>query len=315
MTKGLSVVIPIYNEESNIMELYSRLTQVIKYLKVEYDIIFVDDGSKDNSFNIIKEISKSDKRVRAIRFRKNYGQTAALTAGFNYASYETVVTMDGDLQNDPADIPRMIQKLNHGYDLVCGWRHQRKDPLFTKKIPSLLASFIRRRMGKDIIHDSGCTLKAFNKKSIKRLNLIGETHRFIPLILQKEGYKITEIKVQHHERKKGKTKYGVKRLWRGFFDMLSILFWYKYSTKPLHFFGGLGLSLILASILSIIYILIRVFLVLHIKLVVSPLLLASVMGIIIGMQLILFGFLGELQVKTYYSQNKEKNYEIEEIIN
>ena len=295
----LSIVIPVYNEKPNIIPLCGAIYDALND-KYYYEIIFVDDGSTDGTKELIHQIMlDSDYDIfRAVMFKANKGQTAAMMAGYKIARAPIVITMDGDLQNDPHDIPALIAKLKEGdgYDLVCGWRADRKDPL-SKKIPSAIASLVRNLIAKDVVHDSGCTLKAFNKTEIHELNLYGENHRFIPLILSKEGYRVTEIKVAHHPRTKGKTKYGIKRLWRGLFDMMAIMFWYKYAKKPLHFFGGIGALLIAVSLILIAYILIMDIFIVHTKLVVSPLLLASVMGIIIGIQLILFGFLGELIIR------------------
>ena len=294
----LSIVIPIYNEEENIIPLIEIIDKVLDK-KYYYEIIFVDDGSTDKTKELLQNImlDAEEDRLKVLHFKINKGQTKAIMEGYNLAKAPIVVTMDGDLQNDPRDIPILLSKLSENYDLVCGWRADRKDTV-SKKLLSFGSRLISKILGGNVVHDSGCTLKAFNKLQIPKLNLFGESHRFIPLILKNEGYNITEVKVKHHKRAYGKTKYGIKRLWRGFFDMLAILFWYKYSTKPLHFFGGIGMSMILLSIAIFSFMLIRIYLFLHTQMTVGPLLLLVAMIAIMGLQLILFGFLGELQVRT-----------------
>jgi len=292
----LSIIIPVYNEEENIFHLINSINSAL-HNKKHYEIIFVNDGSTDKTQQFIRDVMFQFNNVSCINHRNNKGQTASIMDGYNLAKAPIVITMDGDLQNDPYDIPNLINKLEEGYDLVCGWRADRKDNIL-KKLFSFSSRIVSKLLGGNVVHDSGCTLKAFNKLSIPKLNLFGESHRFVPLILKNEGYNITEIKVKHHKRAYGKTKYGIKRLWRGFFDMIAILFWYKYSTRPLHFFGGVGSLMILSSIAIFMFILIRVYVFLHTQMTVGPMLLLITMIAIMGLQLILFGLLGELQVRT-----------------
>ena len=308
----ISIVIPIYNEEGNIRILTEKIKETLNPITKDYEIVFVDDGSRDQSYNILKELAKKDKKIKVVKFIKNFGQTAALTSGFRAAKGDIIISMDGDLQNDPSDIPRMIEGINRGYDVVCGWRHNRKDPSLTKKVPSLLASKIRRFAG-DKTHDSGCTLKAYKKKAVNDLKLFGETHRFIPLILRSQGFKIAEIKVKHHPRKFGQTKYGMKRLWRGFFDLVGLLIWQKYATKPLHLFGPIGLISITASFITLVYVFISTFIIVKTKLEVGPLLLFSVLLFLGGLQIFMIGVIAEMQTKLYYSD--KETYEIENRIN
>lgn len=303
----LSVIIPVYNEEGNVQPLYLGIKKALDNIYLnQYEVIFVDDGSRDNTFKVLTEINKKDSNVKIIRHRANFGQTAGLSTGFRYAKGEVIITMDGDCQNDPADIPKLLEKLAQGYDLVCGWRYNRKDSYLTKKVPSLIANLIRKAMIKDPVHDSGCSLKAFNGNVIKNIPLMSDAHRFLPAILKLEGYKVSEIKVKHHPRNAGQTKYGFTRLFKGLFDLMTLMFWYRYSKRPLHLFGGIGLFFIFAAIGIFMYILIKVYVILKIKMIISPLLLLIAILILVGLQFILFGFLGEMQAKAYYTANKPK---------
>lgn len=303
----LSVIIPVYNEEDNIVILYNQLIKVIN--NYDYEIIFIDDGSKDNTFKNLESLNKKNSKVRVIRFRKNFGQTAALSAGFDSAKGDVIVTMDGDLQNDPNDIPLLINNLKY-YDVVSGWRYNRKDPLFTKKIPSKFSNWIFRKLIGLNIHDSGCSLKAYKKETLDGIKLYGEMHRFIPALIALNGYKIGEVKVKHHERKYGKTKYNFKRLLKGFLDLLYIKFWATYSTRPLHFFGLLGFLQYFLAVLIFIEQIIKAFYVGDLNL--GPLLMLGVLFIVTGTLFIIFGFLGEILIRSYYKD--EKSYSIEKIL-
>jgi glycosyltransferase involved in cell wall biosynthesis len=300
----LSVIIPIYNEERNIPILYRELKNVLENLKKKYEIIFINDGSTDMSEKILNNLK--DKHVRVIHFRKNFGQTAALDAGFKNAKGKIIITMDGDLQNDPRDIPRLIKKLEEGYDVVSGWRYKRRDSL-SKIIMSKGADLLRKIIFKDNIHDSGCTLKAYRKEAVKNIDLYGEMHRFIPAILSWKGYKITEIKVRHRKRVYEKSKYGIKRALKGFLDMLLIKFWMDFSTRPIHLFGGLGflcgiLGLILGIYLTILKLIYKE------SIMNRPLLLLSVLLILVGLILLIFGLLADILIKIYYKN--EESYVI-----
>lgn len=308
----ISVVIPIFNEEENIRILHSKVAEVMKRLRKEYELIFVDDGSTDSSFKVLGDIHKKDKRVKVVRFRKNFGQTYALNAGFNEAQGKVIVTMDSDLQNDPEDIPRLLEKIKEGYDCVSGWRFNRKDPL-SKKILSRFASLLRRRITKDEIHDAGCTLKAYKHECFENLELYGEMHRNIPTLLRWQGFKIGEIKVRHHARVHGKTKYGLMRVFRGFLDLINSKLLMDYSTKPLHLFAKLGTFLLIIASLIVGY---KLFQLLYfgIPLDLGPLLMVAVLFVIIAIQFFVMGFLGEIQVRTYYEKTGRKIYSIEKIL-
>ncbi len=302
----LSVVIPVYNEEKNISILHSQIKEAIN--KYNHEIIFVDDGSTDNTFNNLNKIN--DKTLKIIKLRKNFGQTAALSAGFREAKGEIIVQMDGDLQNDPRDIPKLLSKMD-GYDMVSGWRYGRKDPL-SKKFLSKIANSVRRALIHEPIHDSGCSLKAYKRECFDDIDLYGDMHRYIPALLGWKGFKIGEVKVNHRPRKHGKTKYNCSRLIRGFLDLLNILFWRKYSNRPLHIFGGMGLLLAFAGFL-VLGVLIVMRLMGLISLVRSTLPLLSILLIIIGIQFFISGLLADISIKNYYNNGK-KTYSIERIV-
>ena len=309
----ISVIVPAYNEEQNIPILTTQLTEVLGSLGREYEILFIDDGSRDSTFNVLKALCSSDKRIRAIRFRRNYGQTAALAAGFRNAKGRIIVTIDADLQNDPRDIPPLLAKLNEGYDAVSGWRLRRRDGP-SKVIFSRIASWMRRAIMGETLHDLGCTLKVYRRDCVQELLLYGEMHRFIPTLLRWQGYSVGELVVQHHKRMYGKTKYKLDRVVKGFFDLVSAKFWNDFSTRPFHFFALIGLLAIFLGGLSIIIPLFYNLFVLG-KVSVGVWLLPGGILFLSGIQFVLFGFLSEMLVKDYYSQNREEIYKIRERIN
>ncbi len=307
----ISVVIPAYNEEENLPVLYAQLKRTLDRLRKSYEIIFVDDGSTDSSFKVLEAISKRDKKVRVIKFRKNFGQTAAIDAGFKESKGKVIVVMDSDLQNDPSDIPRLLEKLDEGYDAVSGWRYERKDP-FGKKIVSLISNSIRRLITNDRIHDSGCSLKAYKRECIQNIDLYGEMHRYMTAMLSWKGFKIGEIKVQHHERKFGRTKYGIWRIFKGLLDLLVVKFWMQYSARPIHLFGAFGLlSFFFGSLIGLYLVIGKIFY--GLALANRPLLLLAVLLVILGVQFILFGVLADIMIKVYY-KNGKKPYTIEKKI-
>jgi len=308
----VSIVIPVLNESGSLPELYSKLKGSMDKLKKKYEIIFIDDGSADNSFEILKEIHLKDSRVKVIKFRKNFGQTVAISAGFDHAKGNVIVTMDSDLQNDPGDISKLLQKMDEGFDVVSGWRADRKDP-FTKKIPSMISNFLARHLTSVKIHDFGCTLKAYKREVLNELELYGETHRYIPALVAWKGFKIGEIKVKHYPRKHGKTKYGWKRFIKGILDLILVTFWQRYSTRPIYVFGGLGLLLaLLGAFLSGYLGFKRIFF--GYPLSDRPALLLAVLTIIIGIQFIATGVLADIMLKVYYGQGLKKNYSIEKTL-
>lgn len=310
----VSVVIPAYNEEENLPVLYERLRTVLEKLEGDYEIIFVDDGSTDGSFDVLRDLARRDERVKVIRFRRNYGQTAAMYAGFEHATGEVIVTMDADLQNDPEDIPRLLKKLEEGYDIVSGWRKDRKDPFLSRRLPSKIANWIISKVTGVELHDYGCTLKAYRSEIAKRYRLYGDMHRFLPALARRFGAKITEIPVRHHPRLYGRSKYGIGRTVRVILDIFLVKFLNEYITKPLYVFGGIGFLLLGVGILIEIYLtLLKVFTGADIG--GRPLLILGVLLILAGIQLLSTGIIAELIVRTYYESRGEKPYVIEEKLN
>jgi glycosyltransferase involved in cell wall biosynthesis len=242
---AMSIVVPVYNEEESVLPLFQRIENACKPLDKPYEIIFVDDGSRDRTFDILEGVHKLDSRVKVIRFRKNFGQTAAMAAGFQYARGEVIISMDGDLQNDPVDIPRLLAKLEDGYDVVCGWRKDRKDKLISRKIPSKIANWLIGKITGVPIHDNGCSLKAYRAEVIKRVALYSELHRFIPAMSTLAGACVAEIVVQHHARQFGRSKYGISRAWRVFLDLFIVKMLTSFAARPSLWFGLLSLPLLL----------------------------------------------------------------------
>lgn len=308
----LSVVIPTYNEEGNVVQLHDELSNVLGGIGVDSEIIFVDDGSSDGTFQKLQALHEKDNRVKVIRFRKNFGQSAAMAVGFEHACSEVVITLDADLQNDPSDIPLLIQELNNGYDVVCGWRHDRNDSI-PKRVFSKLSNWLRRRLTGESGHDSGCSLRAYKNGCFNDLELYGEMHRYIPALLSWKGYKVSEVKVAHRPRIHGKTKYGWQRLIKGFLDLLLVIFWQRYSLRPIHIFGGIGLLLALAGFLGGIY-LITERVLFNAPLADRPVFLLALIAILIGTQFVGFGVLADIMTRVYYGQGGRKNYVIEEVI-
>ena len=302
----ISIIAPVKNEEQNLELLKEKLSKVMNRTKYDYEIILVDDGSTDNSVKVMEELAKKDQRLRPVILQKWYGQTAAMDAGIKEAKGEVIVFIDADLQNDPKDIPKLLAKLNEGYDVVAGWRWQRKDPFF-KRIISKFANFLRRKLIKEEIHDSGCTLKAIKKKCFEGMDLYGEMHRYIPAFLRTKGYKITEIKTKHHARKKGKTKYGGKRIIKGFLDLIMIYYWTNYASRPMHSFGTVGLINFLLGFIIGAYLLVWKFYYGG-NLAQRPLLMLVVLLIIIGIQFIIFGIIAEILMRIYYKTHKQTYY-------
>lgn len=294
----LSIVIPTYNEVENVGRLYNELVPALKKLKHAYEIIYVDDGSSDGTRQKLRELNTKDKDVKVLFHRRNFGQTAAMDTGFKYAHGDVIITLDADLQNDPADIPKLLAKMNEGYDVVSGWRKNRKDPI-SKKLFSKFAGFMRRSLTREKIHDSGCTLKAYRKECFQGLDLYGEMHRYIPAILTWRGYRVGEVVVNHRPRQFGKTKYGFRRLFRGFLDLLVVKFWMQYSSRPIHLFGGLGLWCFGLGFLSGLYLLFRKFFY-NEAIANRPLLMLVVLLLILGVQFFGMGVMTDALTKIYY---------------
>jgi glycosyltransferase involved in cell wall biosynthesis len=314
MTPELSIVIPVHNESPNVKQLYAELTETLEADGRSYEVIVIDDGSTDETFEELARLQTRDARLRVIRFRRNFGQTAAFAAGFAYARGRLVVTMDGDLQNDPADIPRMAALADHEYDVVCGWRKNRKDTFVTRRIPSMIANkLISWATGVDL-HDYGCSLKVFRSEVVKPLRLYGEMHRFLPAIASQIGVRITEVVVNHRRRGAGASKYGLSRTIRVILDLVTVKFLLSYSTRPLQIFGLIGLGAATAGGLITAYLG-------YVRLIAlqpiaerTPLLLVGVLLVFIGVQLVTFGLLAELLARTYYESQNKPVYVIKEIL-
>lgn len=309
----LSIVIPVLNEAGNLDPLYSQLIDVLTKTDKAYEIIFVDDGSTDSSFENLKKLQKQDDRIQVIRFRRNFGQSAAFSAGFDYASGDVIVTMDADLQNDPRDVPKLLNKLEDGYDLVSGWRINRRDGYLTRRLPSRIANFIISIITEVKLHDYGCSLKAYRREVAKNIKLYGELHRFIPALASWMGIRVGEIPVNHAPRRSGKSKYGIMRAVRVLLDLVTVKFLLGYSTRPIQIFGLLGVisllsGLIVGSYLSILKIFFG-----H-PLRDRPLLLLCILLVIFGVQLIAMGLLGELVVRSYYESQNKPTYVVKEIL-
>lgn len=307
-SKQLSVVVPCFNEEGNVHKLHQEIADVCHKHQYEFEIIFIDDGSTDNTWAEIQKLEP----VMGIRFRKNFGQTSAFDAGIKKAKYPYIVTMDGDLQNDPADIPRLIEALEvQKKDVISGWRKKRRDT-FLKRFVSLVARFLRRFMINDGIHDSGCSLKIYKKECFKGISLYGEMHRFIPALLKIKGFKIGEIQVNHRPRIAGKTKYNWKRSIKGFLDMISIWFWNKYAVRPLHLLGGLGffafVFAILTTTIGIVFYINRITLFRNLLPVLSAFL------YLFGLQLFVSGLMADMLAKSYFETTKDVPYVVLENI-
>lgn len=313
MSVDLSIVIPIFNEEESIEPLCNSIMEVTKSMGLSLEIIFVNDGSQDRSFEILCGLHQKDPRVKVVDFRRNFGQTAAMAAGFHIAKGRLIVSMDGDLQNDARDIPRLLSKLEEGYDLVSGWRKERKEALFRRRFPSWMANWLIGRITGVRLHDYGCTLKAYRAEIIKEIGLYGEMHRFIPALASWMGARIAEIPVTHHARRFGKTKYGLGRTVRVILDLITVKFLMTYSTRPLHFFGIPGLlSLFLGILISLYLTILKLFF--HEQLSERPLILFGVLLIFIGIQFISMGILAEIQTRTYHEAQGKPTYAIREIL-
>lgn len=309
----LSIVIPIYNEEENIAPLFNELNKVLPALGKTYEILAIDDGSKDNSFYELKKQLATTPQLKIIRFRRNFGQTAAISAGFDHAEGKITITLDADLQNDPKDIPLLLAKLEEGYDIVSGWRKNRKEPFFSRRLPSIVANKLISILTGVHLHDYGCTLKAYRSEVVKNLNLYGEMHRFIPALASEYGASITEVVVHHQPRQFGKSKYGISRTFKVLLDLLTLKFLLGYFTKPIRLFGGVGLLTFLIGFIISAYLSYER-LVLKLSIANRPLLLLAVLLMFLGMQFISIGLLAEIIIRTYHKIQKEPIYKIKEIV-
>jgi glycosyltransferase involved in cell wall biosynthesis len=307
----ISVFLPVFNEEPNLLPLHAKLDEALKALGRSAEIVYVDDGSSDGSLKILRQIAQLDPRVRVVALRRNYGQTAAMAAGIDAARGKVLIPMDADLQNDPADIARLLDKLDEGYDVVSGWRKNRKDKMVTRKIPSMLANRLISWIGGVPLHDYGCSLKAYRRESLEDVRLYGEMHRFIPIYAAWAGARVTEIPVEHHARTMGKSKYGLSRTLKVVFDLVTIKFMASYQTKPIYVFGSFGLLAFAVSLLSGLYAVILK--VIHkATFIQTPLPILSVVMFAVGVQLLLMGLLAEMLVRTYHESQAKSIYAVRE---
>jgi glycosyltransferase involved in cell wall biosynthesis len=312
MTPDLSVVIPIRNESENIPRLYEELTASLERFGRSYELLIIEDGSTDSSFELLAEFQARDPRLRVIRFRRNFGQTAAFAAGFAMARGRYIVTSDGDLQNDPADIPSMVERLERGCDIVCGWRKDRKDPFMSRRLPSIIANRIISLSTGVALHDYGCSLKVFRAEIVKPLKLYGEMHRFLPALASEMGVEIDEVVVNHRARVHGRSKYGISRTVRVILDLLTVKFLLSYSTRPLQIFGLVGLTMGLAGAAVTGWLSVQRLLGYQ-AIGNRPLLLFGILLIFTGLQLITLGLLAELQARTYHESQNKPTYAIREV--
>ncbi|MFH1282770.1 MAG: glycosyltransferase family 2 protein [bacterium] len=311
--ENLSIVIPTYNEAGNTHLLWEKITDVMRKNSFTYEIIFVDDGSSDLTFGTLQELSKKDKHIKVIRLARNFGQTAALSAGFDNAQNELIITLDADLQNDPEDIPLLISELRKGFDVVSGWRKNRQDNLL-RRIPSFFGNLIISKVTGVSLKDYGCTLKVYKRIFIEKLGLYGEMHRFLPAYLFLLGAKITEMPVNHHSRGWGKSKYGIGRTFKVLLDLFTAKFFVSYLTKPIYIFGGTGLVVLFLGILVGMFVLYQKYF-LHIWVHRNPLLLLAMFLGILGIQFIAMGLIAEIVMRSYFESKGERPYMISEKIN
>lgn len=311
----LSVVIPVYNEEESLAALYDALRNALDALPHDWEAVLVDDGSRDGSFGILTALAARDpQHIRIVGLRRNFGQTAAIAAGIDHAQGDVVVLMDADLQNDPADIPLMLAKLDEGYDLVSGWRIKRQDTFITRTLPSRMANGLISWVTGVHLHDYGCTLKAYRREVITGFRLYGEMHRFIPVYASAVGAKIFEMQVRHHPRRFGKTKYGLERTLKVLLDLMTVKFLVSFFQKPIYLFGGMGMALIIPSIFILLFLMLRrVFF--EVPVLTSPFFLMSAMFIIMGFQSILMGLIAELLVRTYHESQQKPTYVVRQTLN
>jgi glycosyltransferase involved in cell wall biosynthesis len=311
----LSLVIPVFNEEENLPLLFESIQKTLKPIKKSWEVVFVDDGSLDKSLDILKSLAKKNpKYIRVVAFRRNFGQTAAISAGIDFAQGETIVLLDADLQNDPADIPRLLAKLDEGYDLVSGWRKDRKDNQLTRTVPSNIANWIISQVTGVHLHDFGCTLKAYHREALAGFRLYGEMHRFIPVFAHSVGARITEMPVSHHPRKFGRANYGLERTLKVLLDLFTVKFLLEYSHKPIRLFGGAGMGLSFIGAVVLFYLFVRrIFF--TISVFGSPLFIIGVMFFILGVQSILLGLIAELLARTYHESQAKPTYTVRETFN
>jgi glycosyltransferase involved in cell wall biosynthesis len=309
---ALSVVLPVLNEEENLEPLHARVTETLKRLNREYEVVYVDDGSTDGSWNVLSRLAASDAHVRLVRLRKNFGQTSALAAGLAHSRYPVLITLDADLQNDPADIPRMLAKLADGYDVVSGWRRDRQDRWLTRRLPSQIANFLIRLVSGVRLHDFGCTLKAYRREVLHDMHLYGEMHRFLPVLAAWVGARIAELEVGHHPRVHGTSKYGLVRTYKVIVDLITLKFIGDFSTRPNYVFGTFGLTSLLCGFLSFLVVAYRALVLHHLE--ATPLVFFMVVFILTGIISMFLGFLAEIVIRGFYETQRKRTYFVRETV-
>lgn len=311
---SISVVIPIFNEEENVSRLYDALQEVMPELGRPYELVLVDDGSTDSTPQKLQELSERDPHVKVVQFRRNYGQTAAMSAGIDHASGEIIITMDADLQNDPADIPVLLAKIDEGYDLVHGWRKDRQDALVSRKVPSRIANRLISRVTGVPVHDLGCTLKAIRSDIARELELFGDMHRFIPILAYWRGARCAEVVTRHHPRRFGQSKYGISRTFRVLLDLITVKFLIQYMGSPMRLFGSLGLGCGLVAALSG-FATVAMKLFQQTDMTGNPLFMLAVFSTMVGVQFLILGMLGELGARIYFEQQNKQSYSVRRLLN
>ncbi|MHB8056732.1 MAG: glycosyltransferase family 2 protein [Desulfuromonadaceae bacterium] len=310
----ISIVVPVYNEQENVESVYAAIRSALQDAGFSYEIIMVDDGSSDGSYSELTRLASQDPILKVIRFRRNFGQTAAMSAGFDCARGDIIIPMDGDLQNDPADIPRLVAKIHEGYDVVSGWRRDRKDTFISRKIPSLLANALISRQTGVHLHDYGCTLKAYRREVLDGINLYGEMHRFVPALASQFGARVTELPVNHFPRLHGVSKYGISRTMRVVLDLMTVKFLMSYSTKPIQLFGKWGIYTMLAGVAAgTMTLYLKIFEDFSMNR--NPLLILTAFLLFMGVQFVVLGLLGELNARTYFESQGKPIYVVKDRIN
>ena len=306
----ISVILPVLNEEDNLEPLHERLSEALDPMGRDYEIIFVDDGSTDGSWEALKKVAARDRRVRLVRLRRNFGQTAALAAGFSLSRHPIVVTLDADLQNDPDDIPKLVAKLGDSYDVVSGWRRHRNDPWLTRLLPSHIANFLIRKVIGVRLHDFGCTLKAYRRAIMQDLNLYGELHRFLPVLATWVGGRVTEMEVTHHPRSRGTSKYGLLRTYKVLVDLITLKFIGDFQSRPNYVFGGFGLLSLMLGLLSLAVVAYRVFVLRRLE--ATPVVFLMVIFFLTGVFSLFIGFLAEIVIRGFYDTQRKPTYYVRE---
>ncbi len=303
---ALSVILPVLNEQDNLEPLHERLTEALESMERDYEVIYVDDGSTDGSWDVLRKLAAADGRVRLVRLRKNFGQTPALAAGFAHARHPILVTLDADLQNDPKDIPRLVERLGESYDVVSGWRRHRNDPWLTRLLPSYTANFLIKKVSGVPLHDFGCTLKAYRREIIQDVSLYGEMHRFLPVLAAWVGGRVTEMEVAHHPRTRGVSKYGLLRTYKVLVDLITLKFIGDFSSRPNYIFGGFGLASVMLGFLSLDVVAYRVFVLRRLE--ATPLVFLMVLFFITGVLSLFIGFLAEIVIRGFYDTQRKPTY-------